>query len=87
MRVGHTCSYGTRKGSAIKVSSGTILPASMAAIANRGDWSLSTVMVYLGFVEPGDHYLDRLLAGLDANSSTFAAIPPHFVEGMANECI
>ena len=88
VRVGHACSHGTRKGSAIEVSSGTTLPASMAAIANRGEWSLSTVMdIYLGFAEPGDHYLGRLLSGLDPNSSTFAAIPPHFVEGMDNEYI
>ena len=79
VRVGHACSYRTRKGSAIEVSSGTTLPASMAAIANRGEWNLSTVMdIYLGFAEPGDHYLGRLLTGLDANSLTFAAISSTF---------
>ena len=40
--------------------------------------------IYLGFIEPVDHFLGRILAGLDAISSTFAGIPPHFVEGMDN---
>ena len=34
--------------------------------------------ISLGFVEPWDHYLDRLLAGLDPNSS-------HFVKGVDND--
>ena len=60
----------------------------MAAIANQREWSLSTVIdIYLGFAEPGDHCLGRILADLDANFLTFAAIPPHFIEGMDNECI
>ena len=43
--------------------------------------------IYLGFAEPGDQYLGRLLAGLDPNKSEFATLPPHFVEGMENEYI
>ena len=41
----------------------------------------------LGFVDPKDHYLGRLLAGLDANSLTFVAITPHVVEGNDYEYI
>ena len=60
----------------------------MASIDNQGEWSLSTVVdMYLDFAEPGDHYFGRLLADLHVNSSPFATIPPHFVEGMDNECI
>ena len=43
--------------------------------------------IYLGFAEPGDQYLGRLLAGLDPNKAEFATLPPHFVEGMENEYI
>ncbi len=35
--------------------------------------------VYLGFAEPGDQYLGRLLAGLHPNKTSFAALPPHFI--------
>ena len=40
--------------------------------------------VYLGFAEPGDQYLGRLLAGLLPNSADFTVIPPHFSYGMEN---
>ena len=43
--------------------------------------------VYLGFAEPGDQYLGRLLAGLLPNDSSFSCIPPHFIFGMENESI
>ena len=43
--------------------------------------------IYLGFAEPGDHYLGRLLTGLDPNKASFAAIPPHFTCGMENEAV
>ena len=41
--------------------------------------------MYLGFAEPGDQYLGRLLAGLLPNSAEFAVIPPHFLCGMENK--
>ena len=79
VRSGHFNPHGKRKGAAVCASSGTTLPASLAAIANRGEWMLGmTFDVYLGFAEPGDQYLGRILAGLLPNSSEFAAIPPHF---------
>ena len=68
IRPQHACSHGTRKGAAIEATSGTTLPASMAAVANRGEWSLSMVFdIYLGFSEPGDQYLGHILAGLQPN--------------------
>ena len=35
----------------------------------------------------GDHYLGRLLAGLDPHQTTFGDLPPHFKVGMENEYI
>ena len=35
----------------------------------------------------GDHYLGRLLAGLDPHQTTFGDLPPHFKVGMENEDI
>ena len=88
VRAGHFNPHGTRKGAAVCASSGTTLPASLAAIANRGEWTISMMFeVYLGFAEPGDQYLGRLLAGLLQNSAEFAVIPPHFTCGMENEFI
>lgn len=85
---GHFNPYGTRKGAAVCASSGTTLPGSLAAIANRGEWTISMMFeVYLGFAEPGDQYLGRLLAGLLPNSAEFGVIPPHFICGMENSCI
>ena len=43
--------------------------------------------VYLGFAEPGNQYLGRLLAGLLPNSAEFGCIPPHFICGMENRVI
>ena len=34
--------------------------------------------VYWHFSEPGDHYLGRVLAGLDPNEPEFGVLPPHF---------
>ena len=60
----------------------------MAAIANRGEWTVSMMFdVYLGFAEPGDQYLGRLLAGLYPNKGSFSCIPPHFTEDMENDDI
>ena len=85
MRVGHFNPHGTRKGAVVCASSGTTLPASLAAIANRGEWKISVMFeVYLGFAEPGDQYLGRLLAGLLPYSAGFSVIPPHFICCMDN---
>ena len=85
---GHFDPHGTRKGAAVCASSGTTLPASLAVIANRGEWTISMMFeVYLGFAEPGDQYLGRLLAGLLPNSADFAVIPPHFSCGMENKFV
>ena len=88
VRSDHFKIHGIRKGSAIYATSGTTLPASLAAVANRGEWKVSIMFdIYLGFAEPGDQYLGRILAGLNVNDDSFAVLPPHFVCGMENELI
>ena len=34
---------------------------------------------YWHFCAPGDHFLGRLLSGLDPNKLEFASLPPHFM--------
>jgi hypothetical protein len=53
-----------------------------------GEWSMGSVLdVYWHFSEPGDHYLGRILAGLDPKKSSFANLPPHWtlVNPLENE--
>ena len=71
--------HSIRKGAATNANSGSTMPPSLASICNRGDWHLgSSLDVYFHFCEAGDHYLGRVLSGLDPNSSQFATLPPHF---------
>jgi hypothetical protein len=71
--------YGLRKGSATHACSGTTAPPSLPSIARRGEWSISQVLdVYWHFCSIGDHYLGRILAGLDPNDSSFGTLPPHW---------
>ena len=88
IRVEHANAYGLRKGSATYATSGTTCPPPISSIARRGEWSLGKVLeVYWHFAEPGDHYLGRILAGLDPSSPNFGVLPPHFtlVDPMENE--
>ena len=62
----------------------------VSSIAARGEWTMGKVLdLYFQFAEPGDHYLGRVLVGLDVNSPNFAALPPHFItdDPMSNEAI
>ena len=43
--------------------------------------------VYLGFADPGDQYLGRLLSGLLPNEASYDALLPHFTCGMENQYI
>jgi hypothetical protein len=71
--------YGLRKGSATHACSGTTAPPSLPSIARRGEWSISQVLdVYWHFCSVGDHYLGRILSGLDPNESSFGMLPPHW---------
>lgn len=78
--------HGVRKGSATHATSGSINPPPLPAVAKRAEWSQGTVFdIYLLFAEPGDHYLGRILAGLDVNSLSFGVLPPHFVNSEDEE--
>ena len=80
IRTNHANAHGLRKGSASFATSGTTCPPSVASVANRGDWSMGAVLdVYWQFSDAGDHFLGRVLAGLDPNKSEFASMPPHFI--------
>jgi hypothetical protein len=78
-RVNRTHSHGNRKGAGMHATSGTTAPPPLSSVAHRGEWSQGTVYdIYLLFAEPGDHYLGRILAGLDPNSANFAVLPDTF---------
>ena len=79
IRLEHANAYGLRKGSATHATSGTTCPPPMPSIARRGEWSMGTVLdVYWHFSEPGDHYLGRILSGMDPSKANFGTLPPHF---------
>ena len=79
IRLSHFNAYGMRKGSATLATSGTTCPPPISSIARRGEWSMGAVLdVYWHFSEPGDHYLGRILAGLDPCGTNFGVLPPHF---------
>ena len=71
--------YGLRKGAATHAVSGTTAAPSIPSIARRGEWSIGSVLdVYWHFGSVGDHYLGRILCGLDPNDTSFAVLPPHW---------
>lgn len=79
MRVDKVNPYGLRKGAATHAVSGTTAPPSIPSIARRGEWSIGSVLdVYWHFGSVGDHYLGRILAGLDPNDTKFGVLPPHW---------
>lgn len=86
-RKGHFHPHGTRKGSAMHVTTNTMDPPPMPSVLLRGEWSLGKVLdLYWKWGHLGDTYLGRCLAGLDPDDENekFATLPPHFIEGMEN---
>lgn len=82
--------YGLRKGAATHALSGTTAPPSVAAVARRGEWTISTVLdCYWHYGAVGDHYLGRILCGLNPNDQDFAMLPPHWdvVDPLGNATI
>jgi hypothetical protein len=58
---------------------GTAASPSLPSIARQGEWSLGAVLdVYWHFASIGDHYLGRILAGLDPSTPDFGTLPPHW---------
>jgi len=81
----HCNSHGHRKGAAVHITTATTCPAPILSMAARGEWSIGQVLdLYWQFGDPGDCFAGRSLAGLDPDSPGFAALPPHFVQGMEN---
>ena len=88
LRPDHCNPHGNRKGAATHITTATTCPAPIPSVAARGEWSIGQVLdLYWQFGDPGDCYAGRSLAGLDPDSPSFAALPPHFVQGMENEYI
>ena len=55
------------------------VPPSLMSVALRGGWSMGKVFdVYFNFVQCGDNYLGRILAGLDPNETNFGNLPPYW---------
>ena len=68
IRRNHANGHEIRKGSASFATSGTACPPWVASVAAQGEWSMGAVLdVYWHFCAPGDHFLGRVLAGLDPN--------------------
>jgi hypothetical protein len=79
MKVEKLNPYGLRKGAATHAVSGTTAAPSIPSIARRGEWSIGSVLdVYWHFGSVGDHYLGRILCGMDPNNVNFAVLPPHW---------
>ena len=88
MRINHLDPYSMRKGGATYSSSGTTMAPPIPSIFHRGEWSLGIILdIYWKFAEAGDHYLGRILAGLDPCSEKFGVLPPHFTVPIENEFI
>ena len=80
--------YGLRKEAATYAVSGTTASPSIPSIARRGEWSIGSVLdAYWHFGSVGDHYLGRVLAGMDPNDASFSTLPPHWnmTNPLANE--
>lgn len=88
VRVHHCNVHGIRKGSGTFASSCSTVPPPLVSIALRGEWSLGKVFdIYFKFGAIGDHYLGRILAGLNPHESSFGDLPPHFSCGRENKCV
>ena len=80
LAAGSITPHSIRKGAASYASSASTHGPSFPAIALRADWALGDVPArYFKYVAAMDRYLGRVLVGLDVNSPSFAALPPHFV--------
>jgi hypothetical protein len=88
VQVHHCNVHGICKGSGTFASSCSTVPPPLVSIALRGEWSLGKVFdIYFKFGATGDHYLGRILAGLNPHDSTFGDLPPHFSCGRENKFV
>ena len=66
IRIEHMNAYGLRKGSATLAVSSTTTLTPISSNTRREEWSMGKILdVYWHFSEPGDHYLGRILVGMD----------------------
>ena len=78
--------HGYRKGAGTDSTAGSTAPPPLPSVAMRGEWSQGTVFnIYFQFAATGDHYLGRLLSGLNPMKPEFSTLPPHFQVGMENK--
>jgi hypothetical protein len=81
--------HSIRKGAATYCCSGTTMAPSIAAVCNcRAGWSMGQVKdIYIRYETASDHYVDRIVAGLDVLSEAIAVSPPHFCANVPAEAI
>ena len=80
--------HSSRKGTATYLTAATLNPPPLPSIAHRGEWSQGKVQdIYFNFAQPGDHYVGRMLAGLNPTSPSFKVLPPHFTCGLDNKYV
>ena len=85
VRPKHCNPHGTRKGSAMHITTNTTDPPPLPSVAARGEWSIGKVLdLYFKFGDSGDCRCGRALAGLPTDSSSFSVMPPHFTVGLEN---
>jgi hypothetical protein len=79
-------SQGTRKGGAMKITTGATHPPPIPSVAARAEWSIGKVLqLYWQFGDAQDCYAGRVLARLDHKDPSFETLPPHFACGTENE--
>lgn len=72
-----------RKGAVTYCASGYTSGPSLAAISVRAKWKLGGIQdKYLKYERAGDQFVGRVLSGLPQDSVKFAALPPHFEQGV-----
>ena len=77
--------HGIRKGSATDAT-GNTAETCIASVFHRGEWYMGVVLdIYWKFVQRGDQFLGRYLAGLDNESTDFDILPPHFIYPIDHE--
>jgi hypothetical protein len=70
--------HSIRKGVTTYCCSGTTMAPSIAAVCNRAGWNMSQVKdICIRYEGASDHYVGRIVAGLDVLSEAFAVSPPH----------
>ena len=72
-------SHSSRKGTATYCSNGSPVSSPMTSICLRAGWIMGPVKEkYIHYENAGNQYVDRVVAGLNVNSTDFAVSPPYF---------